>query len=163
VTLAHLAPLPGETLWDVGAGCGSIGIEWMRSHPACRSIAIEANEQRRTLIAENREALGVPGLRIVAGCAPDALAGLPQPDAVFIGGGLTTPGTVERCWEALPQGGRLVANAVTLQSEAALVTWHETLGGEMTRLSVAQASPVGRFEAWRCAMPVTVWSARKPR
>ena len=162
VTLAHLAPLPGETLWDVGAGCGSIGIEWMRSHPTCRSIAIEANEPRRTLIARNREALGVPELRIIAGTAPDALVDLPPPDAVFIGGGLTSPGTVERCWEALPHGGRLVANAVTLQSEAALVNWHERLGGNMTRLSVAQAGPVGRFEAWRCAMPVTVWSVRKP-
>ena len=162
VTLAQLAPLPGETLWDVGAGCGSIGIEWMRSHPACQAIAIEANPQRQALIAHNREALGVPALRIIAGTAPDALTDLPAPDAVFIGGGLTAPATVERCWAALPAGGRLVANAVTLQSEAALVGWRERLGGELTRLSVAQASPVGRFDAWRCAMPVTVWHVRKP-
>ncbi|CAH2601130.1 Precorrin-6Y C(5,15)-methyltransferase [decarboxylating] [Rhodovastum atsumiense] len=162
VTLAHLAPLPGELLWDVGAGCGSIGIEWMRSHPACRAIAIEANEARQALITHNREALGVPGLHLVAGRAPEALADLPVPQAVFIGGGLTVAGVVDRCWDALPPGGRLVANAVTLQSEAALVSWRERLGGDLTRLSVAHTTPVGRFDAWRCAMPVTVWSVRKP-
>ena len=161
VTLAHLAPLPGELLWDVGAGCGSIGIEWMRSHPSCRAIAIEAHEPRQALIARNREALGVPDLRIVAGRAPEALAGLEAPDAIFIGGGLTEPGVPERCWETLRPGGRLVANAVTVQTEAALAEWRARLGGELVRLSVAHAMPLGRFDTWRTALPVTIWSVRK--
>jgi precorrin-6B C5,15-methyltransferase / cobalt-precorrin-6B C5,C15-methyltransferase len=162
VTLAHLAPLPGELLWDVGAGSGSIGIEWMRSHPACRAIAIEAHELRQALIARNRDALGVPGLRIVPGRAPEALAGLPAPDAIFIGGGLTEPGVPERCWEALRPGGRLVANAVTVQTEAMLADLRGRLGGDLVRLSVAHAMPLGRFDTWRTALPVTLWRVRKP-
>jgi precorrin-6Y C5,15-methyltransferase (decarboxylating) len=162
VTLAHLAPLPGALLWDVGAGSGSIGIEWMRSHPSCRAIAIEAHESRLALIACNRDALGVPGLRIVSGRAPEALAGLPAPDAVFIGGGLTEPGMPERCWEALRPGGRLVANAVTVQTETAVAALRGRLGGELVRLSVAHAMPLGRFDTWRTALPVTIWSVRKP-
>ena len=131
VTLAHLAPLPGALLWDIGAGCGSIGIEWMRCHPTCRAIAVEADEARRALIAANRDALGVPNLAIVAGRAPQALAGLPTPDAAFIGGGLSAEGLVEHCWQALRPGGRLVANAVTLEGEAALTGWRARLGGEL--------------------------------
>jgi precorrin-6Y C5,15-methyltransferase (decarboxylating) len=159
VTLAHLAPLPGELLWDVGAGSGSVGIEWMRSHPSCRAIAIEADESRRALIAHNRDALGVPGLQVVAGSAPAALAGLETPDAVFIGGGLTAEGVLETCWDALRPGGRLVANAVTLQGEALLTAWQLRTGGTLTRLSVAHAGALGRFEVWRTAMPVTILAA----
>jgi len=162
VTLARLAPRPGELLWDVGAGCGSVGIEWMRSHPACRTIAIEARADRRAFIKANREGLGVPGLEIVAGRAPEALDGLTAPDAVFIGGGVTMPGVAERCWDALTPGGRLVANAVTLEGEAALVTLQARWGGDLTRLSVSHARPLGGFHGWRPAMPVTLLSARKP-
>ena len=123
VTLAHLAPLPGELLWDVGAGCGSIGIEWMRTHAACRALAIEANENRQDLILRNSRALGVPDLQIVCGEAPAALTGLAVPDAIFIGGGVTDEGVMQACWQSLKPGGRLVANAVTIQSEVALVGW----------------------------------------
>lgn len=162
VTLARLAPQPGELLWDVGAGCGSIGIEWMRAHPACRAIAIEADEARQGHIRHNRDVLGVPGLQLVAGRAPEALAGLAAPDAVFIGGGVTVPGVLEQCWAALKPGGRLVANAVTLQSEAALVAWRERVGGELTRIAVSQAQPLGGFDTWRSALPITLLEVRKP-
>ncbi|CCG40517.1 bifunctional cobalt-precorrin-7 (C(5))-methyltransferase/cobalt-precorrin-6B (C(15))-methyltransferase [Magnetospirillum molischianum] len=162
VTLARLAPLPGELLWDVGGGSGSIGIEWMRSHPACRAIAIESEPTRQETITTNAAALGVPGMVVVAGRAPEALAGLEPPDAVFIGGGLTVEGVVETCWSALKPGGRLVANAVTVQTEAAVVSWRERFGGSLTRLSVAQAGALGRFDTWRTALPVTIWVATKP-
>jgi precorrin-6B C5,15-methyltransferase / cobalt-precorrin-6B C5,C15-methyltransferase len=161
-TLAHLAPSPGELLWDVGAGCGSIGIEWMRCHPSCRAIAIEADPKRCVLIGQNRQRLGVPGLRIVHGRAPGMLEGLETPDAIFVGGGLTDREVLTRCWDALRPGGRLVANAVTLQSEAILTTWRQRTVGELTRISVAHARPLGRFDGWRTAMPVTVLSATKP-
>lgn len=162
MTLARLAPIPGQLLWDVGAGCGSIGIEWMRAHPSCRAIAIEGNASRQALIAHNRAALGVPGLHLVAGTAPAALNGLESPDVVFIGGGLTAEGVVDACWAALKPGGRFVANAVTVQSEALLVTLRERLGGELSRASVAHATPLGGFDGWRTAMPVTTLSTVKP-
>ncbi|MBU2254942.1 MAG: precorrin-6y C5,15-methyltransferase (decarboxylating) subunit CbiE [Gammaproteobacteria bacterium] len=162
ITLARLAPQPGELLWDVGAGCGSIGIEWMRAHPSCRAIAIEADAGRQTHIQHNRDALGVPALQLVAGRAPEALAGLSAPDAIFIGGGVTIPGVLEQCWASLKPGGRLVANAVTIQSEAALVAWREQVGGELTRISVAQAQPLGGFDTWRSALPITLLEVRKP-
>ena len=162
ITLARLAPQPGELLWDVGAGCGSIGIEWMRAHSSCRALAIEADAGRQAHIQHNRDALGVPGLQLVAGRAPEALAGLAAPDAIFIGGGVTIPGVLEQCWASLKPGGRLVANAVTLQSEAALVAWREQVGGELTRISVAQAQPLGGFDTWRSALPITLLVVRKP-
>lgn len=162
ITLARLAPRPGELLWDVGAGCGSIGIEWLRSHAHCRAIAIEANEGRQQLIAHNRDALGVPQLQLVAGAAPQALSGLEAPDAIFIGGGVTVPGVLEQSWQALKPGGRLIANAVTLQSEAMLVAFREQHGGELTRISVAQAQPLGGFDTWRSALPITLLEVRKP-
>ncbi len=161
VTLAHLAPQPGQLLWDVGAGCGSIGIEWMRADDGCRALAIESNAARRELIAANCRALGVPGLVIVAGRAPEVLDGLESPDAIFLGGGLTVPGVFERCWDALNPGGCLVANAVTLQSEAELIRLRARYGGDLTRLSVAQAAPLGRFDGWRTALPITVYEVRK--
>jgi precorrin-6B C5,15-methyltransferase / cobalt-precorrin-6B C5,C15-methyltransferase len=162
LTLARLAPTPGALLWDVGAGSGSIGIEWMRAHPACRAIAIEANETRQRFIEHNREALGVPALQLVAGRVPDALAGLATPDVVFIGGGVTAPGVLEACWERLASGGRLVANAVTVQSEAALVTWRARHGGTLTRIGIGEAQPLGHFDTWRQALPVTLYEATKP-
>ncbi len=162
VTLAHLAPCPGELLWDVGAGCGSIGIEWMRAHPSCRAIAIEANDERQEHIRHNRDALGVPTLHLVAGSAPEALLELPEPDAIFIGGGVTAEGVLETCWERLRPGGRLLANAVTLQSERVLLDWQQRLGGDLTRLGVAHARPLGGFDTWRQALPITLLELRKP-
>jgi precorrin-6Y C5,15-methyltransferase (decarboxylating) len=162
ITLATLAPEPGELLWDVGAGSGSIGIEWMRAHPASRAIAIEPRADRRARIDRNAEQLGVPGLQVVAGAAPDALAGLPTPDAVFIGGGASADGVIDAAIEALRPGGRLVANGVTLETEAVLATWYATLGGELSRLAVQHAAPIGAFTGWRAAMPVTQWRYRRP-
>lgn len=163
ITLARLAPSPGELLWDVGAGSGSIGIEWMRAHPSCRAIAIEAHPQRQRFIAENRDALGVPALQLVAGRAPEALAGLPTPDAIFIGGGVTAPGVLETCWARLRGGGRLVANAVTVQGEATLVAWRGRHGGTLTRIALGEAQPLGGFDTWRQALPVTLLELAKPQ
>jgi len=163
VTLSRLQPLPRQLLWDVGAGCGSIGIEWMRVHPSCRTIAIEADEQRQGMIERNRAALGVPGLQLVKGGAPCALEGLEAPDAIFIGGGVTDDGVLEACWNALKPGGRLVANAVTLQSEMLLFNWREKFGGELTRLGVAQAGALGSFDVWRQALPVTIYCGFKSK
>jgi precorrin-6Y C5,15-methyltransferase (decarboxylating) len=161
-TLAALAPAPGELLWDIGGGSGSIGVEWMRTHRSCRAITVEKSPERAARIARNADTLGVPGLRVVTGPAPAALTGLPTPDAVFIGGGLTVPGLLDACWDALPAGGRLVANTVTLESEALLADRYRRHGGELIRLAVASAVPVGGFTGWRQAMPVTQWSVTKP-
>ncbi|MFC4068170.1 precorrin-6y C5,15-methyltransferase (decarboxylating) subunit CbiE [Actinoplanes subglobosus] len=158
VTLAALGPVPGALLWDVGAGSGSIGIEWMRSHPSCRAIAVESSAGRIATITANAAALGVPGLRTVHGRAPDALDGLPRPDTIFIGGGLTRDGVLDRCLAELRPGGRLVANAVTVESEAVVAAAYAKLGGELTRITVQRGSPVGGFTGWRSFMPVTIWS-----
>jgi precorrin-6B C5,15-methyltransferase / cobalt-precorrin-6B C5,C15-methyltransferase len=157
ITLAALAPLPGQLLWDVGAGCGSIAIEWMRSHARCRAIAIEQNSKRLQYIADNAAALGVPHLKTVTGEAPTALQDLPQPDTIFIGGGLTATNLLETCWYVLPLGGRLVANTVTVESEQKLLQWHEKLGGELTRIAISKAEPVGKFLGWKPIAPVTQW------
>ena len=162
MTLARLAPMPGELLWDVGAGSGSIGIEWMRTHPSCRALAIEADTGRQGLIEHNRDALGVPGLQLVRGKAPEALTGLETPDAIFIGGGVTRAGVLDTCWQQLRPGGRLVANAVTLQSEMTLMNWRAQHGGELTRIHVAQAQPLGEFDTWRQALPITLLEVIKP-
>ncbi|WKX68805.1 precorrin-6y C5,15-methyltransferase (decarboxylating) subunit CbiE [Streptomyces sp. XD-27] len=162
VTLAALAPAPGEQLWDVGGGSGSIAVEWLRAHRTCRAVTVERDPARAERIVRNAAALGVPRLRVVTGAAPAALAGLPTPDAVFIGGGLTAPGLLDACWAALPGGGRLVANTVTLESEALLADHYRRHGGELVRLAVAHAVPVGGFTGWRQAMPVTQWSVVKP-
>ncbi|MBP2232060.1 precorrin-6Y C5,15-methyltransferase (decarboxylating) [Azospirillum agricola] len=162
VTLSALAPRRGELLWDVGAGSGSIGIEWMLADPANRAVAVEHREERVARILANAAAFGVPGLEVARGKAPDALAGLPAPDAVFIGGGVTGAGVLDRCWDALRPGGRLVANAVTLESEAVLFDAHKRLGGELSQIAVSRASPVGGFRGWRPSMPVTLWRVEKP-
>jgi precorrin-6Y C5,15-methyltransferase (decarboxylating) len=161
-TLAALSPLPGQLLWDVGAGCGSISIEWMRSAHGTRAIAVERNADRRAVIARNAAALGVPGLRIVTGTAPDALAGLEAPDAIFVGGGASAQGLLDACWAALKPGGRFVANAVTVEGETALAGCRARLGGDLVRIAVSRAEPVGSMQGWRAMMPVTQWSAAKP-
>ncbi|MGV0027818.1 precorrin-6y C5,15-methyltransferase (decarboxylating) subunit CbiE [Phormidesmis priestleyi] len=160
ITLSALAPLPGQLLWDVGAGCGSIAIEWMRSHPRCRAIAIERS--RTHYIADNANALGTPNLQILEGTAPAILTNLPQPDAIFIGGGATTQDLIETCWSALRSGGRLVANVVTLKGEQKLFEWHDRVGGEFTRISIQRAAPIGRFLGWKSLSPITQWVALKP-
>ncbi|KQO54956.1 bifunctional cobalt-precorrin-7 (C(5))-methyltransferase/cobalt-precorrin-6B (C(15))-methyltransferase [Methylobacterium sp. Leaf85] len=157
VTLAALRPRAGQRLWDIGAGAGSISIEWMLRHPSLRSLAIEANPARAARIARNAARLGVPDLRVVEGEAPAALEGLERPDAIFIGGGVARPGVLDRALDALKPGGRLVANVVTLEGEAVLLGAFARLGGQLKRLSVAHADPVGHLHGWRAAMPVTQW------
>ncbi|GJE35234.1 Precorrin-6Y C(5,15)-methyltransferase [decarboxylating] [Methylobacterium oxalidis] len=162
VTLAALRPRLGERLWDIGGGAGSVAIEWMLRHPAMRAVAVEARPDRAARIRRNAESLGVPDLAVVEGAAPAALAGLPPPDAVFVGGGVSEPGLLARAAEALPPGGRLVANAVTLEGEAALLGAFSETGGALRRLSVARADPVGGMHGWRAAMPVTQWVWTRP-
>jgi precorrin-6B C5,15-methyltransferase / cobalt-precorrin-6B C5,C15-methyltransferase len=161
VTVAALAPLPGQLLWDVGAGAGSVAIEWLRTHPTCRAVAVESRAERVDRIMRNAAALGVPGLAVVHGRAPDALAELPTPDAVFVGGGVSEDGVLTACWHALGQGGRLVANAVTLESEAVLTRWQASVGGVLTRIEISRAAPVGGFTGWKPMMPVTQWEVVK--
>ncbi len=155
LTLARLLPIPGQLLWDVGAGCGSVAIEWLRSDSRCRATAIERKPERIALIEQNATQLGVPRLQTIKGIAPQALSGLKSPDAVFIGGGLTTPGMLEACWEHLHPGGRLVANAVTLEGEQVLLKWQTANGGDLTRIDIAHAAPIGAFQGWRPLRPVT--------
>jgi precorrin-6Y C5,15-methyltransferase (decarboxylating) len=162
VTLSVLAPRRGEVLWDVGAGSGSIAVEWMLADPANRAIAVESRADRAVRIPENAAAFGVPGLELVVGAAPAALAGLAAPDAVFIGGGFTAAGVADACWAALKPGGRLVANAVTLESEAALMDWYKRHGGRLIRLDVSRAEPLGGFLGWQPQRPVTIWLGEKP-
>lgn len=160
--LAALAPFPGQLLWDVGAGCGSIGIEWMRAAPGARAIAIECRAERRALIGRNAERLGTSGLCVVGGEAPAAFAGLDgPPDALFLGGGLAAAGLVDACWAALPAGGRLVAHAVSVEGERALLDAHAAFGGELVRIAVSRAVPLGRYRAFRPAYPVTELAVRK--
>jgi precorrin-6Y C5,15-methyltransferase (decarboxylating) len=161
ISLSRLVPVPGQLLWDVGAGAGSIAIEWSRVHPSCEAIAIERSSERAARIERNAKELGVPGISVVIGAAPDALMGLPDPDAVFVGGGVTVPGMVERCWAALRPGGRLVVNAVTVESEVAVARWHAELGGDLVRISISRSSPLGGFTGWRPFMPVTTWAVTK--
>jgi len=161
-TLAALAPAPRALLWDVGAGSGSIAIEWLRAEPTATAVAIEANDDRAARAERNARALGVPDrLTVVRGRAPEALAGLDAPHAVFIGGGVTTPGLAERCWEALPPGGRLVANAVTLEGEQALYAARATHGGDLARMEIAHAEPLGGFTSWRAQRPVVQWAVTR--
>ena len=160
MTLAALSPRRGELLWDVGAGAGSVAIEWMLADPSLRAIAIEARSDRVARIRRNAVALGVPGLDVIEGVAPAALAGLAQPDALFIGGGAA--GALDAAVAALRSGGRLVVNAVTVETEALLMARHATLGGELTRVAIARVEPMGGMQAWRPALPVTQWVWEKP-
>lgn len=160
-TLAQLSPFPDALLWDVGAGCGSIAIEWMRAGIGTRAIAVEGKPERVAMIRYNAAALGVPDLEIVEGAAPLALDGLKRPDVVFIGGGITGEGLFEACWDALGPGGLLVANAVTIEGEARLVELRSLFGGDLVRIQVSRAAPVGRYCGWKSLMPVTMWTVVK--
>jgi precorrin-6Y C5,15-methyltransferase (decarboxylating) len=162
ITLSSLAPLRGQLLWDIGAGSGSVAIEWMLAHPSMHAVAIEVRADRTARIRRNAAAFGVPGLEVIAGRAPEALQGLATPDAAFVGGGASTPGLLEAAIAALHSGGRLVVNAVTLETEAELVARHTTLGGTLTRISISRAEAVGGKTAWRTALPVTQWGWVKP-
>lgn len=161
ITLATLAPLPSELLWDVGAGSGSIAIEWLRAEPTARAIAIEALAERAERIARNAHELGVPRLEIRCGRAPAALADLDRPDAIFVGGGLTEPGLLSECWERLAPGGRIAANAVTLEGEQRLAAARQAQGGTLVRIAIGRAEPIGRFTGWRSEFPVVQWTACK--
>lgn len=161
VSLSTLAPRGGELLWDVGAGSGAIGIEWLLAHPANRAIGIEAREDRLNNARANAQSLGVPHFDLRLGAAPGALEGLPRPDAVFVGGGASRDGVLEAIWQALPPGGRLVVNSVTLETEATLIAWQARHGGALLRLSVERAGAVGGLTGWRAAMPVVQWSVTK--
>jgi len=164
VTLAALAPRQGELLWDVGLGAGSIAIEWLLRHPSLKAIGIEAEPERAARAARNAASLGTPDLEIVQKRAPEAFDGLPTPDAIFLGGGLSDPAVFEAAWSALKPGGRLVANAVSLQSEARLIELFQRHGGELVRLDVAKAGKAGTGAVfvWRPAAPIIQWRARKP-
>lgn len=162
MTLSALAPRYGELLWDIGAGSGSIGIEWMLADPSLRVIAIEASVERAARIRRNAANFGVPGLTVVEGEAPAALTGLPAPDAIFIGGGGSDAGVLEAAIGQLKSGGRLVANAVTTEMEVLLLAEQARRGGSLIRIDIARAAPVGRMTGWRPAMPVTQWSWIKP-
>jgi precorrin-6B C5,15-methyltransferase / cobalt-precorrin-6B C5,C15-methyltransferase len=160
VSLAALAPRPGGLLWDVGAGSGSIAIEWCRSGPGCRAIAFERDETRRGRIIKNANAFGVHVE--VSSDAPGSFGSSVSPTAIFVGGGVSQAGLMEACWERLPAGGRLVANAVTVESEAVLARWLSRAGGELRRFQHYRGEPVGSFTGWRPTMPVTQWSVVKP-
>lgn len=157
MTLSALAPRHGELLWDIGAGSGSIGIEWMLADPSLKTIAVEQSSERAARIARNATAFGVPHLAVVEGSAPDALRGLPEPDAIFLGGGGSVPDVIDTAITALKRGGRLVANGVTLDMEAALICEHGKRGGSLTRIEISRAAPLGSMSGWRPAMPVTQW------
>ncbi|PZX39562.1 precorrin-6Y C5,15-methyltransferase (decarboxylating) [Roseinatronobacter thiooxidans] len=156
LSLAALAPVPGELLWDIGLGSGSVSIEWLLAHPRLEAIGFEADPVRAARALRNAASLGVDRLRVVEARAPAGLEGQPLPDAVFIGGGLSD-GLLRDLWRILPQGVRVVANAVTLDSEALLAQWHAQAGGTLTRLELSEATPLGRKRGWRAAYPIVQW------
>lgn len=157
ITLSSLAPRRGELLWDIGAGAGSVAIEWMLADASLRAIAVERNAERTARIKRNATAFGVPGLVVIEGAAPAVLENLEPPDAIFIGGGAGDPGVLDRCVLALRSGGRLVVNAVTLETESLVLERRTSLGGELIQIAVAHAAPLGSKTGWRPAMPVTQW------
>jgi precorrin-6Y C5,15-methyltransferase (decarboxylating) len=163
VTLARLMPAPRQRLWDLGAGSGSVAIEWLRAELTTEAVAVERDAARCAAIARNGTALGVPRLVVTQGEAPGALEGLElRPDAIFLGGAVSTPGLLEFCWEALGSGGRLVANAVTIEAETLLFAFHEARGGELARFGVARAGPIGRLTGFKPMMEITQLAAVKP-
>ena len=161
LTLARLMPIPGQRLWDVGAGSGAVAIEWLRSIERGEAIAIERDPARALRAGDNAEALGVPELQVVEAAAPDCFDRLEDPDAIFIGGGITAPDMLRRAWHCLAPGGRLVANVVTLEGERKLLDWQAEHGGDLTRLAISRAEKVGPYQGWRPAMPVTQYAGVK--
>jgi precorrin-6Y C5,15-methyltransferase (decarboxylating) len=156
--LARLAPAPGQLLWDIGAGAGSVGIEWLRTHPSMRAVAVEARGDRAERIGRNARQLGVPWIQVVIGSAPEALAGLPAPDAIFVGGGASRPGLLAAALAVLAPGGRLVAHGVTLETESVLAARYSELGGELIRIRTETAAPVGAFTGWTPGRAITQWT-----
>jgi len=161
-TLAALAPAPGQVLWDIGAGCGSVAIEWMRSTRGCEAVAVEPNAARQAMIATNADQLGAPRLNVIAGQAPEALKGLSEPDAIFIGGGISDHGVFETAWAALKPGGNLVANVVTIEGEMHLYDLQEKHGGDLVRMDISNLSSVGPYRAMKPRMSVLQWRVKKP-
>ena len=162
LTVCALAPTPGALLWDVGAGSGSVAIEWLRAERSARAIAVEPRPDRAARIRENARTLGVPErLEVVRATAPAALAGLASPDAIFVGGGATAPGLLDACWSALAHRGRLVINAVTIEAEQTIVAAHRTRGGRLTRIHLAHADSIGTFTTFRPQLPITQWAVTK--
>ena len=161
-TLARLAPLPGQRLWDIGAGSGAIAIEWLRAADGAQAVAVEQDEARCATIARNAERLGTPELTLVHAHAPDCLTELPAPDAVFIGGGVREPEMLETCWRSLLPWGRLVANVVTVEGEQRLLAWQAQHGGELLRIELARLEALGGYRTWRRSLPVTQLAAYKP-
>lgn len=162
LTLSALAPAPGELLWDVGGGSGTIGIEWMRSHPRCRAVAFEREPSRVEQIQDNASALGVPALAVRCSAPAAFDAESAGPDAIFVGGGVTQDGLLDACWARLRPGGRMVVNAVTAESESLVLQWHSRLGGDLRKFQVYRGEPLGGFTAWRPQLPVAQWSVSKP-
>lgn len=162
VTLSALAPRAGELLWDIGCGSGSIAIEWLLCHPSLHAIGVEANVERLARAAINAAHLGVPRLELIEARAPHGLERLPAPDAIFVGGGITARGMVQILWDRLRPGGRLVANSVTVESDAVLIAARGSLGGSLTRIGIERLDPIGRLHGFRPAMTVTQWSVVKP-
>lgn len=162
LTLSALAPRRGELLWDIGGGSGSVSVEWMLADPSLSAIAIEHKAERAARIRRNAATFGVPGLRVVEGPAPEALDGLPTPDAIFVGGGATVPGVLDTAIAALRPGGRLVVNAVTLETEALVLARRAELGGELIQVAVSRAAPLAGMTAWRPAIPIVQWTWTKP-
>ena len=161
ISITALMPAPGQLLWDVGAGCGSIGIEWMRRDKRSRALAIEYQESRLRFIAKNAVALGTPNIKIINGRAPQVLKNLETPDAIFIGGGLSNVGVFEACWQALRVGGRLVVNAVTTESEANLIKLNQKFGGDLTRITISKTHQMGKHTGWKTFMPTLQWRVTK--
>lgn len=161
-TLAALGPVPDKLLWDAGAGCGSVSIEWMRAARGAQAIAFENNAERLGMIAANADALGTPRLKVVAGEMPETLEGQPRPDAVFIGGGIWIPGVFEKAWNALKPGGNMVANVVTIEGDLHLYDLHEKHGGDIVRIEISNLAYVGRLRALKPRMAVTQWRTVKP-
>ena len=161
ISITALMPAPGQLLWDVGAGCGSISIEWMRRDKRSRAVAIECQEKRLRFIAKNAVMLGTPDLKIINGRAPQALEKLETPDAIFIGGGLSNVGVFEACWQALRVGGRLVVNAVTTESEVMLIKLNQNFGGDLTRITISKTHPLGKHTGWKTLLPTLQWRVTK--
>ena len=159
LTLSALGPRPGELLWDVGAGSGSVSVEWCLA--GGRAVAIEARADRAENIRANAAAFGLSSrLTVVEGRAPEALAGLAPPNAIFVGGGADAE-MLTALWAAMPANSRLVANAVTLETEALLVQAQRRHGGELLRIELAHATPLGSKRGWLASRPVVQWSVVK--